>query len=109
MAPIGFNIFPLTGKTAIALSETAEPVSARFQSRSAMLTPAQNGKAELKKITVSASALRLRKCGDTSCDVVGHIKAGQHDGFVLETVGQWSLFQIGEAVGWASNRHVAIQ
>ena len=109
VAPIGFNIFPLIGKTAITLLETAEPVSARFQSRSAMLTPAQNGKAELKKITVSASALRLRKCGDTSCDVVGHIKAGQHDGFVLETVGQWSLFQIGEAVGWASNWYVAIQ
>ena len=109
VAPIGINRFPLSGKTKISLTGLAEPVADTFLSLPGLLTPSQNGKAELKKITVSASALRLRKCADPSCDIVGHITAGQHDGYILEALDQWSLVQVGKAAGWASNGFLTIK
>ncbi len=109
VAPIGYNIFPLTGKTALSFAGSAGPAIGKYRAQSQPLLPAQNGVAELKKITVRASVLRLRKCGDPSCDVVGHIVTGRHDGYVLESVEDWTLFQIGESVGWASNRYLSIQ
>ncbi len=109
VAPIGYNIFPLSGKTVLSFTGTAGPVAGFYRTQLAPLTPAKNGKALLRKIKVRASAVRLRKCGDSTCDVVGKIPAGLHEGFVLETTDGWTLFQIGDAVGWANDRFHTIQ
>lgn len=109
VAPIGYSIFPLTGTTVLSFAETAAGATGSYRTRASLLTPERNGKAVLKKIIVRAAALRLRKCGDTGCDVVGRMQAGQHNGFVLETAGGWTLFQVGEAVGWASNKYLSVQ
>ncbi len=109
VAPIGYNIFPLSGKTVLSFTGTAGPVAGFYRTQLAPLTPAKNGKAQLRKIKVHAPAVRLRKYGDSACDVVGRIPTGLHEGFVLESAGGWTLFQIGDAVGWASNKFLSIQ
>ena len=109
VAPIGHNIFPLNGQAAIYFVEPPGSAERRYQPRLSPLTPAENGAVELMKINVRASALRLRQCGDVSCKAVGRVSQGTHEGYVLETVGDWTLFQIGSAVGWASNRYLSVQ
>ncbi len=109
VAPIGFNIFPLTGKTTIVLTNSLASNRWEFFPESKILTPAQNGPAELKSIGITASSLRLRKCGDPACDIVGRIARGAHQGYVLETVDNWSLVQIGESVGWAYRKFLQVQ
>ena len=109
VAPIGINVFPLAGKTTFTFADQASASRRRYQTPTPSLMPARNGKAEIKKVKIGASVLRLRKCGDPSCNVVGRITAGLYDGYVLETAGGWTLLQIGESAGWVSNRYIAIQ
>jgi len=109
VAPIGYNIFPLSGSTNLSFADADVAASDSYRTQAALLTPERNRKAIERKVIVRASAIRLRKCGDTGCDIVGRILAGQHNGFVLETAGGWTLFQVGKSVGWASNKFITIQ
>lgn len=109
VAPVGHNIFPLFGDTAMSVTGTVQSPTTIFASRWPPLMPANNSEAKLKKIDVRASELPLRKCGAAACEVVGRIAQGTHEGYVLERAGDWSLFQIGASAGWASNKLIAIQ
>jgi hypothetical protein len=106
VAPIGFNVFPLTGKTEIVFADRAGPPVAHYLPEAKLLTPAQNAPAKLTSIDVSATNLRLRKCGDAKCNVVGRIAKGSHQGYVLESVADWSLIQVGELVGWGYGKYL---
>lgn len=108
VAPIGHNIFPLNGSAPIRFEGVPAPEGERYRSRAELLTPERNGVAVLKKIAIRASALRIRKCGGTGCEVVGRIEAGSYEGYILETVGDWTLFQIGETVGWVSSKYLGV-
>ncbi len=108
VAPIGFNIFSVIGKTKIIYDDMVRPDIWKFIAKTKRLTPAENGLAKLRSLEISASNLRLRKCGDAQCDVVGHIAKGAHQGYVLESVADWSLIQVGELVGWAHGKFLKV-
>ena len=107
VAPIGRNIFPLNGNASVQFAGAPHSDGNRYFQQVEVLTPERNGAAVLKKITVRASALRVRKCGGTGCDVVGSISAGAYEGYVLEMVAGWTLIQIGKTVGWVSSKFLS--
>ncbi len=110
MAPLGFNIFPLHGGRVIEFKESSQVNAVALANETAIgfIRPTDRMAPDMKTISVRASALRLRKCGGVDCPVLGTLKFGIYQGFVIESANSWSLIQIDGTVGWVATNYLNI-
>lgn len=54
-------------------------------------------------LQVTASKANLRKCGSTSCAVVGQVDGGRYTAYIATRDPEWSLIVFPDGAGWLFN------
>lgn len=104
----GPNLWPLSQNTVLALPRRGEIKTAKFASRAPVHDPLVRLTPKARNVTVQASALRVRSCGGSKCEVLGRVSKGVYKGYIVERRDGWTLIQFPAVSGWVSEKHIFI-
>jgi hypothetical protein len=106
---VGTDLWPLVGQLNLSLSDESESPDENLISLVDPPTPERQPLAQSIRMSVVASALRLRRCAGVSCDPVGSVAKGSYDALVLDdSESGWLLVQFAGQAGWLDRRYVTI-
>ena len=108
LGPQGRNLWPLAEYTTLMLPPLDAVAAKRFVARAPPLTFAAIPIPKASNIIVKASALRLRACGASDCEILGKVTKGTYPGYVIERRGDWALVQLPALSGWLLEIHLAV-
>lgn len=94
-------LVPLVGTFAY-VSPTPVDIPNRLSAQKTV-TPQTYPRPQFEPLRVTASKANLRKCGSTSCAVVGQITRGEHVVHIATRGPEWSLILFADGAGWLFN------
>ena len=104
LAPKGKILWPLNGKVVVNKKHREDKIPVNIQANKTPLHPSRANIPRLQKIKIKPKRANLRRCASTSCKIVGKIKGGTHNGYIVEMYDQWALIQLNTGAGWMARR-----
>lgn len=98
VAPIGSNIFRLTGEY-VPPHRDEERTDTNAMSI-LPFRPGDNPRAAPEILKFASAPVAIRKCPASSCEIVAQLSTKEQVGFVIERRKGWRLVQIDRIAGW---------